>query len=99
MRATIFITALLGATTALASAIPLEERQTNNFDPCTGTLGSAVCCATDVLGVADLDCAPRKSLPKKLAPFWYFERRHQRFAGPICVIHSVTGSINHRWQA
>jgi hypothetical protein len=31
------------------------------WSPCAGTTGSAQCCATDVLGVADLDCLNRKS--------------------------------------
>jgi hypothetical protein len=29
------------------------------WSPCAGTTGSAQCCATDVLGVADLDCLTR----------------------------------------
>lgn len=35
------------------------------YDPCSGLYDSAQCCATDVLGVADLDCAPRED------PFHY----------------------------
>lgn len=33
-----------------------------DYNPCGSGLlyGEAVCCATDVLGVADLDCNPRK---------------------------------------
>jgi len=34
------------------------------YDPCSGLYNSAQCCATDVLGVADLDCRPRKFLSK-----------------------------------
>ena len=30
------------------------------YDPCSGLYDSAQCCATDVLGVADLDCQNRK---------------------------------------
>ncbi|OAG43021.1 hypothetical protein AYO21_02640 [Fonsecaea monophora] len=56
---TLAIALAAGATTALASAIPgksaLVDRQVTL---CTGADSSAVCCATDVLGVADLDCAP-----------------------------------------
>lgn len=55
------IFALAGASSVIASAIPgkstLLERQAVL---CSGASSSAVCCATDVLGVADLDCAPRK---------------------------------------
>jgi hypothetical protein len=52
-----FILALL----PLAMAMPaLEKRQV--YIPCAGLEGSAQCCATDVLGVADLDCANRESI-------------------------------------
>lgn len=61
------VLALAGATTAVASAIPgkstLMDRQAAL---CSGASNSPVCCATDVLGVADLDCAPRKSSPSFL---------------------------------
>jgi Fungal hydrophobin len=67
MRATIILTALVGATVTVASTIPLEERAER--DLCTGTDSNAVCCATDVLGVADLDCAPRKFFVKNLFKF------------------------------
>lgn len=57
------IIAVAGATTAMAAALPgtssLLERQ---VPLCSGATGTAVCCATDVLGLADLDCAPRKFL-------------------------------------
>jgi hypothetical protein len=53
------VIALAGATTALAAALPgkstLMDRQATL---CAGS-NSAVCCATDVLGLADLDCATR----------------------------------------
>jgi hypothetical protein len=56
------IIALAGATTAMAAAVPgkstLMDRQAAL---CSGASSSPVCCATDILGVADLDCAPRKS--------------------------------------
>ncbi|KAF6814013.1 hydrophobin precursor [Colletotrichum sojae] len=45
------------AATALFAGIlaaPLEERQV--YVPCSGLYGSAQCCATDVLGIANLDC-------------------------------------------
>jgi hypothetical protein len=53
---TIIATILAGV--ALNMAIPLEERQASLG--CSGTTSNAVCCATDVLGVADLNCATRK---------------------------------------
>ncbi|TPX12474.1 uncharacterized protein E0L32_006886 [Thyridium curvatum] len=48
------VAAALFAGAALA-APTVEERQTP-YVPCSGLYGTAQCCATDVLGVADLDC-------------------------------------------
>lgn len=63
MRFQTIVIALAGATTAMAAAVPgkstLMERQAVL---CSGLSSSPLCCATDVLGVADLDCAPRKFL-------------------------------------
>lgn len=50
-----FSTAITALFVSLTMASPLTERQT--YTPCSGTYGTAQCCATDVLGVADLDCA------------------------------------------
>ncbi|KAJ9603432.1 hypothetical protein H2200_012210 [Cladophialophora chaetospira] len=65
------VIALAGATTVLASPMPgksmLVDRQA--VDVCTGTSNSAVCCATDVLGVADLDCAPPPTAPTSVDDF------------------------------
>ncbi|KAI1780737.1 Cerato-ulmin hydrophobin family [Hypoxylon cercidicola] len=33
------------------------------YDPCSGLYDSAQCCATDVLGVADLDCHSPSEVP------------------------------------
>ncbi|KAI1652295.1 cerato-ulmin [Daldinia loculata] len=33
------------------------------YDPCSGLYDSAQCCATDVLGVADLDCSAPSAVP------------------------------------
>jgi len=53
------LTSLVLAAT-MASAMPaLNQRQTL---VCTGTYSNAQCCATDVLGVADLNCFNRESL-------------------------------------
>ncbi|EXJ72411.1 uncharacterized protein A1O5_04915 [Cladophialophora psammophila CBS 110553] len=61
---------LAGVTTAMASAIPgksaLVDRQVTL---CSGADSSAVCCATDVLRVADLDCAPPPSTPTSIDDF------------------------------
>ena len=57
----IIVTLFAGA----ALAIPTGEGGNGTapaapYDPCSGLYDSAQCCATDVLGVADLDCASRK---------------------------------------
>lgn len=52
----LFTTVLAFAVAAVAS--PLQERQAGL---CSS--GNPVCCATDVLNLANLDCAPRKSSP------------------------------------
>lgn len=39
-----------------------DEGETSDYTPCSGLYGSAQCCATDVLGVANLDCGERKSI-------------------------------------
>ncbi|KAK6851038.1 fungal hydrophobin [Apiospora arundinis] len=33
------------------------------YTPCSGLYGTSQCCATDVLGVADLDCANPTKVP------------------------------------
>ena len=53
---------------AVAVAAPgLVERQA--YTPCNGLYGSAQCCATDVLGVADLDCGNPPSAPSDASDF------------------------------
>ncbi|KAI1802346.1 Cerato-ulmin hydrophobin family [Daldinia bambusicola] len=39
------------------------------YDPCSGLYDSAQCCATDVLGVADLDCHSPSKVPKSADDF------------------------------
>ncbi|KAK2059073.1 hydrophobin 2, partial [Colletotrichum caudatum] len=39
------------------------------YDPCTGSYKNAKCCATDVLGVADLDCQTPPSVPTSASNF------------------------------
>ncbi|KAI1367882.1 Cerato-ulmin hydrophobin family [Xylaria arbuscula] len=61
-----FPTIIAALFTAVAVAAPapgseLEDRQT--YVPCSGLYGTSQCCATDVLGVADLDCANPPSVP------------------------------------
>lgn len=55
---TLALAALAGFVAALPAQV--EERQTP-YVACSGLYGTSQCCATDVLGVADLDCANRRS--------------------------------------
>ncbi|KAK5064897.1 beta ketoadipyl CoA thiolase, th1 [Exophiala bonariae] len=58
------VIALAGASTAMAAALPgkstLMDRQVLL---CSGLGSTPLCCATDVLGVADLDCAAPPETP------------------------------------
>ena len=51
------------AAAAVAAPASLEQRQ---VPVCTG--GNPLCCATDVLNLADLDCATRKCSPTTTSP-------------------------------
>ncbi|KAK0726709.1 Cerato-ulmin hydrophobin family, partial [Lasiosphaeria miniovina] len=51
----------IAASFALALPAQVEDRQV--YTPCSGLYGSAQCCATDVLGVADLDCGLPPAVP------------------------------------
>ena len=63
MLFSVFTSLTLAAT--MASAMPaLNQRQTI---VCSGTYNNAQCCATDVLGVADLNCFNRMSFPQPKA--------------------------------
>jgi len=59
-----FTIAAIALFSGLAAALPttLDERQAV-YVPCSGLYGSAQCCATDVLGAADLDCGQPPSVP------------------------------------
>jgi len=57
MKYSITIAAIL---TGVALSVPVAiERRQIPYTPCSGLYGTSQCCATDVLGVADLDCANR----------------------------------------
>ncbi|KAI1776795.1 Cerato-ulmin hydrophobin family [Hypoxylon cercidicola] len=64
-----FFTAALATVFAgVALAAPtVEERQA--YVPCSGLYGTSQCCATDVLGVADLDCAVPPTVPTDATNF------------------------------
>lgn len=50
------IATVLSLLTVALAAPAVVERQVP-YTPCSGLYGTAQCCATDVLGLADLDCA------------------------------------------
>ncbi|KAK3368498.1 fungal hydrophobin [Podospora didyma] len=58
------ITALVALCATFAAALPaqIEDRQVP-YIPCSGLYGTSQCCATDVLGVADLDCGNPSAAP------------------------------------
>lgn len=58
MKGFTLIAASLTALAGFTAAAPLEDRQL--YAACSGLYGTAQCCATDILGVADLDCGNRK---------------------------------------
>lgn len=55
------------ASVALSSPVEVQERQL--YIPCSGLYGTAQCCATDVLGVADLNCADPPTVPTNASDF------------------------------
>lgn len=57
MRFAYITVAAFAAAVSAAPAFEIEERASK---VCTGTYNTPQCCATDVLGVADLNCANRK---------------------------------------
>ncbi|KAI2606616.1 cerato-ulmin [Hypoxylon sp. NC1633] len=61
---TFFVTFL--ATAVLANPV---KRNDAPYDPCSGLYDSAQCCATDVLGVIDLDCETPNKVPTSASNF------------------------------
>lgn len=61
------VVATLFASAALSSPVEVQERQL--YIPCSGLYGTAQCCATDVLGVADLNCADPPTVPTNASDF------------------------------
>ncbi|KAK8085517.1 hypothetical protein PG997_006788 [Apiospora hydei] len=59
-----FFTVAATLFSAVALAAPgVQVARQANYTPCSGLYGTAQCCATDVLGVADLDCANPTETP------------------------------------
>ncbi|RYP62795.1 hypothetical protein DL771_009571 [Monosporascus sp. 5C6A] len=65
--ATFIATFLAG--TAMAAPAAVEARTGGSYDACSGLYDSLQCCATDVLGVADLDCASPPDVPGSAEDF------------------------------
>ncbi|KAL0472918.1 Cerato-ulmin hydrophobin family [Neurospora intermedia] len=63
------IATVLSLLTIAIAAPTYGERQVP-YTPCSGLYGTAQCCATDVLGIADLDCA---NPPATVANATHFE--------------------------
>jgi hypothetical protein len=57
MLAATIITAFIGSSIVAAAPADVSARQ---LTICSGTYSNAQCCATDVLGLADLNCANRE---------------------------------------
>jgi hypothetical protein len=66
--ATYLTTLFFGVALAVPTTSELEDRQVP-YVPCTGLYGTAQCCATDVLGVADLDCGIPSAVPTNADEF------------------------------
>ena len=61
------ITAAIAGVT-IAAPTEIEDRQVP-YAPCSGLYASAQCCATDVLGIADLDCGDPTTVPTSADDF------------------------------
>ncbi|KAI1171597.1 Cerato-ulmin hydrophobin family [Nemania sp. FL0916] len=69
MHFSTMIFAPIFAAVALGAAVPEVVESRGTYTPCTGAYGTAQCCATDVLGVADLDCANPPTVPTDASNF------------------------------
>ncbi|KAJ7641034.1 Cerato-ulmin hydrophobin family [Roridomyces roridus] len=86
------LTTLVFAALTLVGASPLiAERQT--YEACSGLYGNAQCCATDVLGVADLDCGVPTITPTDAAHFQSTCADMGRRAR-CCVLAGVLGQVD-----
>ncbi|KAG9527245.1 hypothetical protein KCU71_g490, partial [Aureobasidium melanogenum] len=66
MLAATIITALVGSAIVAAAPADVSARQVTI---CAGTYSNAQCCATDVLGLADLNCANPPTVPVNQTDF------------------------------
>ncbi|KAF6800146.1 fungal hydrophobin [Colletotrichum sojae] len=64
-----FTTAIIALFASTAIAVPTGGGGGSGggsapaYDPCSGLFDTALCCATDVLGIAGLDCGSPPGLP------------------------------------
>ncbi|KAF5709498.1 fungal hydrophobin [Fusarium globosum] len=63
-----FSVAIVTLLATAVSTLPTEEKR-QAYIPCSGLYGASQCCATDVLGVADLDCTSPPSTPTNAINF------------------------------
>ncbi|PNS21569.1 Peptidyl-prolyl cis-trans isomerase D [Sphaceloma murrayae] len=68
MLFTTIISTLLGAA-SMAAAAPADLTSRQTLPVCLGTYGNAQCCATDVLGLAILDCQTPPQVPTSAENF------------------------------
>ncbi|CAD0090954.1 unnamed protein product [Aureobasidium vineae] len=70
MLAATIITAFIGSSIVAAAPADISARQVAAQSViCSGTYSNAQCCATDVLGLADLNCANPPSTPTNETDF------------------------------
>ncbi|KAF2972228.1 hypothetical protein GQX73_g1334 [Xylaria multiplex] len=74
---TLFATAVMAGPVNLANPVDAVKRTGGGggggyptpYDACSGLPDNLQCCATDVLGLADLDCASPSAVPTSAANF------------------------------
>jgi len=66
MRSSVIFLLGLAVNAIAAPGMVKDSRQVN---VCSGAEGTALCCDVNVLGVADLDCAPPATTPKSVSDF------------------------------
>jgi hypothetical protein len=60
-----FTAAIIAAIAGVATAAPTQVEDRQVYIPCSGLYGTSQCCATDVLGLANLDCGNREFMNPK----------------------------------
>ncbi|KAK2026020.1 hypothetical protein LX32DRAFT_642181 [Colletotrichum zoysiae] len=66
MQFTVAVAALFAS---VAFAAPVVEERQALYIPCSGLYASSQCCATDILGIADLDCGNPSAAPTSADEF------------------------------